>query len=113
MPLHPVCDRRPDQTSNITKDILSLNPVNSLLNVFQDARPIEDYVEEFLDLSCGVPLKERTLKTIFWGGLDDHLYQQMPASDTIFSLERYIEYALWLSGSSFTVEEVTDCPLNP
>ncbi len=36
----------------------------------------------------------------------------MPASDTICSLERYIEYALWLSGSSFTVGEVADCPVD-
>ncbi len=73
-------------------DILSSNDVNSLLTVFQDGRPIEDYVEEFLDLSYRVSLNERALKTIFWGRLDDLIYQQMPAFDTICSLERYIEY---------------------
>ncbi len=45
------------------------------------------------------------------GGLEDHIYQQMPASDITCSLERYIEYALWLSGSSFTVGKVADCPV--
>ncbi len=78
----------------------------------QDGCPIEDYVEKFLNISYKVLWKERTLKTIFWGELAVHIYQQMPASDTICSLERYIEYALWLSGSSFTVGEVADCPVD-
>ncbi len=96
----------------ITMDILSSDPLTSLLKVFQDGRPIEDYVEEFLNVSYRAPWKESTLKTIFWGGLDDHIYQQMPASDITCSQERYIEYALWLSGSSFTVVEVADDPVD-
>ncbi len=102
-----------DQTTKknftTTIDILSSDPLTSLLKVFQDGHPIEDYVEEFLNVSYRVPWKESTLKTIFWGGLDGHIYQQMPASYIACSLECYIEYALWLSGSSFTVEEVADC----
>ncbi len=70
---------------------------------FQDGHPIEDYVEEFSQVSYRVPWKESTLKTIFWGGLDGHIYQQMPASDIACFSGCYIEYALWLSGSSFTV----------
>ncbi len=113
MPLHPVCDRRPDHKNcTTTMDILSSDPLTSLLKVFQDGHPIEDYVEEFLNISKRVPWKERTLKIIFWGGLDDHIYQQMPASATICSMERYIDYALCLSGSSFTVGEVADCPVD-
>ncbi len=81
-------------------DILSSDPLTSLLKVFQDGHPIEDYVEEFLNVSYRAPWKESTLKTIFLGGLDDYIYQQMPASDITCSLERYIEYALWLSGST-------------
>ncbi len=108
MPLHPVRDRRTDHNFTMAMDILSSDPLTSLLKVLQDGCPIE----EFLNISNRVPWKERTLKTIFWGGLDDHIYQQMPVSDTICSLERYIEYALWPSGSSFTVGEVADCPVD-
>ncbi len=112
MPLHPVCDRRPDPKEDFTTtmDNLSLDPLTALLKV-QDGCPIEDYVEEFLSVSYRAPWKKSTLKTIFLGGLDEHIYQQMPASDITCSLERYIECALWLSGSSFTVGEVADCPV--
>ncbi len=92
-------------------DILSSDPLTSLLKVFQDGRPIEDYVEAFLNVSYRAPWKESTLRTIFLGELDDHIYQQMPASDITCSLECYIEYALWLSGSSFTFGEFADCPV--
>ncbi len=94
-----------------TMDILSSDPLTSILKVFQDGHPIEDYIEEFLNVSYRAPWKESALKTIFLGGLDDHIYQQMPASDITCSLERYIEYALWLSCSSFIVGEVADYPV--
>ncbi len=51
------------------------------------------------------------LKDHLIGWIADYIYQQMPASDITCSLERYIEYARWLSGSSFTVGEVADCPV--
>lgn len=41
-----------------------------------------------------------------WCGLDDNMYQQVPAAATACSLVQYIEYVLWLSGSSLTVDEV-------
>ncbi len=84
---------------NTSMDIFTLNPENALLTIVQDGRSIEEYVEEFLALAEGVTWREETQKTIFWGGLDDHLYQLMPASDSTCSLGRYMEYALWLSGS--------------
>ncbi len=59
-------------------DILDILPENALLTIIQDGRSIEDYVEEFLVLAEGVAWREGTLKTIFWGGLDNHLYQLMP-----------------------------------
>ncbi len=42
-------------------DILSSEPLTSLLKVFQDGCPIEDYVEEFLNVSYWAPWKESTL----------------------------------------------------
>ncbi len=64
MPLHPVCDRRTDHNFTMAMDILSSDPLTSLLKVLQDGCPIEDYVEEFLNISNRVPWKKRTLKTI-------------------------------------------------
>ncbi len=71
-------------------DNLSSDPLTALLKVFQDGCPIEDYVEKFLNVPYRALWKESTLKTIFLGGLDEHIYQQMPASDITCSLERYI-----------------------
>ncbi len=87
-------------------DILAMHPEDLLLTTIQDGCPIEDYVKEFLVLTERVACKERTLKTIFWDGLDDFLYHLMPPSNSSWSLGRYIEYALRLSYSPFTVYEV-------
>ncbi len=95
-----------------TMDILPSDPLTSILKVFQDGRPIEDYVEEFLNVSYRAPWKESTLKTIFWEGLDDFLYQLMLPSYSSWSLGHYIEYAIRLSYSPFTVDEVHDSPVD-
>ncbi len=97
----PVYTVTEDSTTlpNTSMDIFTLNPENALLTIVQDGRSIEEYVEEFLALAEGVTWREETQKTIFWGGLDDHLYQLMPASDSTCSLGSYMGYALWLSGS--------------
>ncbi len=89
-----------------------MHPEDLLLTTIQDGRPIEDYVKEFLVLTERVACNERTLKTIFWDGIDDFLYHLMPPSNSSWSLGRYIEYALRLSYSAFTVDEVHDSPLD-
>ncbi len=43
-------------------DILSSDLLTSLLKVFQDGCPIEDYVEEFLNISNRVPWKGKNLE---------------------------------------------------
>ncbi len=108
-----MCDRRPDHKEDISTTMhnISSDPLTAQFKVFQDGCPIEDNVEKFLNVSYRAPWKESTLKTIFLGGLDEHIYQQMPASDITCSLERYIECALWLIGPSFTVGEVGYCPV--
>jgi len=57
-----------------------LTPAHSLFNIFQDGQVIEEYVASFLELSAGVSWSDDVLKTVFWLGLDNHLYQQAPAA---------------------------------
>ncbi len=89
-----------------------MHPEDFLLTIIQDCRPIEDYVEEFFVWTEGVVSKERTLKTIFWDGLDDFLYHLMSTSYSSWSLGCYIEHALRLSNSSFTIDEIHDSPVD-
>ncbi|KAK9977272.1 hypothetical protein ABG768_019093 [Culter alburnus] len=83
-----------------------VSPADRLLTLTQDGHSIEQYVEEFLELSYLRAWNEATLKNIFWIGLDDYLYQQVPAGTIPSSLAQYLDYVLWLSGSSLTVCEV-------
>lgn len=48
------------------------------------------------------------MKICFWSGLDDQLFQLLPAGATTYTLAQYIDYALWLSGSPFTVGEMKE-----
>jgi len=73
------------------------------ISIFPDGSLVEDYVKEFLELSNLVPWNDGTMKIMFWRGLNDHLYQQIPASATTCSLESYSDYVLWLSYSSLNV----------
>lgn len=44
---------------------------------------------------------------VFWCGLDDDICFLMPKGDTGWSLEDYINFALWVDGSSVTVVRKT------
>ncbi|CAM4549728.1 unnamed protein product [Leuciscus chuanchicus] len=57
-------------------DIL-FDPATLLLSMTQDGRLIEDYVDEFLELSHLVPWNDDTMKMVFWSGLDNHMFRQM------------------------------------
>ncbi|ROJ25275.1 hypothetical protein DPX16_20088 [Anabarilius grahami] len=83
-----------------------IKPADQLITLFQDGHSTKDNVEELLELSHMVTWDDDTLKTIFWCGLDDQLYQQSPTPSTTYSLAHFIDYVLWLSGSSLTVSEV-------
>ncbi|XDV19759.1 hypothetical protein PO909_025175 [Leuciscus waleckii] len=50
---------------------------------------------EFLQLAHQVPWNDETMKTVFWSGLDDLLFLQVPASATTGTLAQYIDYVLW------------------
>ncbi len=84
------------------------DPATLILSITQDGRPIEFYVEEFLQLAHQVPWNDGTLKAVFWSGLDDQLFLQAPAATTPGSLAQYIDHVLLLAGSSFIVGEVDE-----
>ncbi len=75
MPLHPVCDRRPDQYKDCHMD-----PLEQLCSVYQDGRPLEEYIHEFLTCSKPISLDRWTLLDCFWSGLDEEIAQQMPGA---------------------------------
>ncbi len=80
-----------------------MNPEVSLLCLRQGDRAIEDYVADFCELCFQVDFNDVALKGIFRNGLNDFLNYLMPDSKIPVSLEQYIDHALLLSGSSYTV----------
>lgn len=51
------------------------------------------------------------LKVCFWSGLDNPTSQLLPMEETSCTLTQYMDYALWLSESSYTVGDAEG--LNP
>ncbi len=103
----PFCYRRSDQY-RMHRMSSTIDPATVLLSITQDGRPIEYYVEEFLQLANQVPWNDGTLKVVFWTGLNDHLYLLAPAATTPGSLAQYIEYVLLLAGSPLTVGAIDE-----
>lgn len=83
-----------------------VHPVDQLFSLYQDVCPLEDFVEQFLELSHHMPLNDGMLKVCFWSGLDNPISQLMPMEEASCALTQYTDYSLWLSGSSYTVGDV-------
>ncbi|XDV35939.1 hypothetical protein PO909_005801 [Leuciscus waleckii] len=84
-----------------------LTYTNCLLTCFQDGRPIEEYMQDFLEISNQVNWTDDVLVKVFRLGLDDPLHQ--PASAVRpESFAQYLDCVLLLSGSAFTVGEAED-----
>ncbi len=80
----------------------------------QGTHSIEDYVVDFLELAHLTHSDEICLMIFFQGGLSEPLSSIMPLHDPNWTLEKYIDIALQLSGSPFTVgatEEERDAAL--
>ncbi len=103
----PFCYRRSDPY-RMHRMSSTIDPATVLLSITQDGRPIEYYVEEFLQLANQVPWNDGTLKVVFWTGLNDHLYLLAPAATTPGSLAQYIDYVLLLAGSPLTVGAIDE-----
>ncbi len=90
-----------------------MNPAVALLSLRQGNRPLEDYVADFCNLCHVVGFNDVALKGIFRNGLKDCLNDLMPNSNGSATLEEYIDFALLLSGSSFTVGIADEEPCYP
>ncbi|KAL0189545.1 hypothetical protein M9458_016644, partial [Cirrhinus mrigala] len=71
--------------------------------VFQNGRDLELYMEEFLDICHLAICNEVCLMEGFLCGLDEDLRFVMLRGDRCWTLEAYINFALWTNGSAFTV----------
>jgi len=91
-----------------------MNPaVSRLLCLRQGNQAIEDHVEDFCGLFHLVAFNDVALKDIFRIGLNKPIHSQLPGGKICWSLEEYIDRALLLAGSSFTVGIVDEEHCNP
>ncbi|KAL0173010.1 hypothetical protein M9458_033321, partial [Cirrhinus mrigala] len=91
----------------------TMNPASRLLCLRQGNQAIEEYVEDFCNLCHLVDFNDVALKGIFCNGLKDNLYDLMPDNRCSVTLQEYIDYALLLAGSPFTVGIADKEPCNP
>ncbi|KAI2646613.1 hypothetical protein H4Q32_027638 [Labeo rohita] len=115
--VHEECERRGAQgVQKFTRVMLdgwtfiteyttaNMNPaVSCLICLRQGDRAIEEYVEDFCNLCHLVKFSVAALKGIFCNGFKDNLYDLMPDNRCSATLEQYIDFALSLVGSPFTV----------
>ncbi|ROL48243.1 hypothetical protein DPX16_5637 [Anabarilius grahami] len=90
-----------------------MNQAVALLHLRQCHRPIEDYVQDFCGLCYLVGFNDRALRDIFCAGLDEPISSRMPRGSISWSLMKFIDHALLLAGSSFTVGFADEGPRNP
>ncbi|KAL0147810.1 hypothetical protein M9458_056887 [Cirrhinus mrigala] len=90
-----------------------MDPASRLFHLRQGNRPVEDYVIDFCELCYLVTFNDVALKDIFRVGLNDPICSCLPGGKIHWSLEQYIDYALRLSGSSFTVGIADEELCNP
>ncbi|KAL0196750.1 hypothetical protein M9458_005290, partial [Cirrhinus mrigala] len=93
--------------------IKTMDPASRLFSLRQGNRCIEDYVVDFCGLCHLVNFNDVALKDIFCHGLNEPIHSCLPGGKIHWSLEQYIDYALRLSGSSFTVGIADEGPRNP
>ncbi len=55
-----------------------MDPLERLCSVYQDGRPLAEYVYEFLTCSKQISLDRWTLLDCFWSGLDEEIAQRIP-----------------------------------
>lgn len=69
---------------------------------------IWNYVQDFLNCSSWAAGDDLTLMEGFWYGLDDSIRFIIPRADLIWELDSYIDFALWIVRSAFTLDEVAN-----
>ncbi len=74
-----------------------------LLTLEQGSRPLEDYIQEYLDLAHFSDLPDCVLIDFFCEGINQPLKSQLIREGPRSSLSQFLDYALLCVGSSFTV----------
>ncbi|KAL0151738.1 hypothetical protein M9458_052964, partial [Cirrhinus mrigala] len=82
---------------------ITMDPPSHLFHLHQGNQPIEDYVVDFCELCYLVNYNDVALKDIFRNGLNNPIRSGLPGGKIHWSLEQYIDFALRLAGSPFTV----------
>ncbi len=93
----------PLTSHSLQKTSPRMNPAVKLMLLRQGTRSIEDYVVDFLELAHLTHTDKICLMIFFQGGLSEPLRSIMPLHDPNWTLEKYIDTTLQLSGSPFTV----------
>ncbi len=89
---------------SLQKNSPKMDPAVKMMLLRQGTRSIEDYVADFLELAHLTQFDEICLMIFFRGGLSEPLSSIMPQYEATWTLEKYSDIALQLSGSPFTVE---------
>ncbi|KAL0153357.1 hypothetical protein M9458_051353 [Cirrhinus mrigala] len=91
-----------------------MNPaVSRLLCLRQGDQAIEKYFEEFCGLCHLVGFNDVALKDIFRVGLNEPIRSQLSGGKIHWTLKKYIDHALLLAGSHFTVGVMDEELHNP
>ncbi|XP_016379393.1 low-density lipoprotein receptor-related protein 1B-like, partial [Sinocyclocheilus rhinocerous] len=77
-----------------------MDHLERLCSIYQDGRPLEEYIHEFLTCSKQTSLDRWALVDCFWGGLDEGIAKRMPLAGSRWTLPDYISLARFLSRSS-------------
>ncbi len=86
----------------------SMDMAGMLLTLEQGSRPLEDYIQEYLDLAHFSDLPDCVLIDFFCEGINQPLKSQLIREGPRSSLSQFLDYALLCVGSSFTVGVVED-----
>ncbi|KAL0185258.1 hypothetical protein M9458_020955, partial [Cirrhinus mrigala] len=76
--------------------------------IFQNGRDLEDYVEEFVGTCHHASCDNVCLMEGFRCGLDHDFRFVMPRGDPGWNLQSYINFELWINGSTFTFSEAEE-----
>ncbi len=80
-----------------------MDPFDQLLDLRQGSSAIEEYVTQFCEISDKVHFDEVFLKYIFLFGMSEPVKSWLPEGKFNVSLKDFMDYALMVAGSSFTV----------
>lgn len=94
---HQDCDRITNPQASKNMDCYS-----------QNGRMLEEFVEDILELYNEARWDDETLKQLFWSGMDDILGQMLLVSEDHLAFVEFVEYVLWVCGSSLTVGVMED-----